>query len=246
MKKPSSHIKNNDYTSSRVVLVEKSNRRLDLIMGFITRTKFLSTEVIPLSKEEKKYIGTSFKENKNIVLVYQESKKLSSIIFRKKSSNIIIARIIILQIILNESSEIFHNVYNINPLINKSHYNQLFVSGNQFSFSMLLAIPASAKHEFIKSCLNYDLLDRNGLCMESFPVFKFPGYFSQNKLEDGTFLEELNPKFKALSYTTAGKLLSMSHREELDIFKTYVSMYNKGMWGEMNKENNLNRELNEL
>ena len=100
MKKPSSHIKNNDYTSSRVVLVEKSNRRLDLIMGFITRTKFLSTEVIPLSKEEKKYIGTSFKENKNIVLVYQESKKLSSIIFRKKSSNIIIARIIILQIIL--------------------------------------------------------------------------------------------------------------------------------------------------
>lgn len=223
MKEHSLQSKNTDYTSSRVVLVEKHNIRLNAIMYFLTRTQLFSTEVIPLFK--------------NTSLVYQESKKASVMIFGKNTSIVLVRVIILKQILNNNSSEIVNlENFNINTKIANTHYTGFSFNDSYFCFTPLIAIPASAKNTFINCCLNFSINSKN--IFESIPIFRIPGFFSPEKMDDGTFLQE----FKQNS--NINNLIKNHWQEEVLLFKHYVYNYNEGLWMKINEKLNLNQQLN--
>jgi hypothetical protein len=219
--------------SSRIVLVEKSNKKLTWTLNFLVRTKYFHTEIIPF---------------KNKILVYQESNKAASFVFGKKKSNIVLARVIILEKILDKRSSVYteYSHFNISKDICNRHYMRtLFSTGSQYSFSPLVAIPATAKSAFVKYCLNYEKLTYSNSNMELIPVFKIPVGFSWEGIQDGTFLDELNEK-KAEKYKHVGEALKSCWAQEIRNFKYYVSLYGEGKWKAFNDERHCNRVLNSL
>jgi hypothetical protein len=228
-----------EVQASRVVLVEKTNPYLVKSLNQLTRVSHFSTTIIPLADKS--------------VLVYQESKKAAYNIFG--TTNIILARITILERIITNRSifnikpqfELNYNLYSISTT-NKV----LFVNGVQFSMSMLVAIPTSAKSNFIKACMrckelgfhhqDVDLPQESH--MEHFPVWKIPSRFLQNDLETGRFLEEFDSKKYPYG---CGRILQNSEKDNISLFRSWVAFYDRGLWNTVTNINqNLNKDLNKL
>lgn len=220
----------NFIDSPRVVLVEKTNRKLVWTMEFLTNIQLFSTEVIPLLN--------------NQFLVYQESKKAAAMVFGK-NSNIVIARVIILKNILKKNTREHthykdYRHFNISAAMDfRPLSNEVVICGSMYEYSFLCSIPINAKIHFIQFCKNFNSSRSAGKCFEYIPLFKIPVRFSPESLTKGTFLCELKP-----NHSYVGATLQNCWIDKLSLFKRYVDLYDKGLWEKTNKKRNLNKFLN--
>jgi hypothetical protein len=229
-------MKNNEtyLQSSRLVLIEKINPLLCIMLNGIANTQMFSTEVVFLPD--------------NKVLVYQESEKAARLIFGRKTSIVLVRVFIIDKIIDKKESLLVGNHYeedgfNVNyefnkaSTINHGHGAQFFSENGQCSISSLVAIPKKGKNQFIKYCMDYDSLTIGEVSMELVPVFKIMFPFNINNVKDGTFLREFESK---------DNLYNLRKKSSIPLFKYYAQMYQEGLWVAFNHGKTTNKEINGL
>lgn len=228
----------------KVVLVEKVNPYLVESLKQLVGTQLFSTEVIPLPEGH--------------YLVYQKSLKAAYNLFDSDKPKAYIARVIILQNILGKNS-MFGRAkgfsLNISMLGTTSGSNirnssLLFHNGGHFSYSKLVAIPISASSEFLNKCIKCHFLNIHPdspfmkdyieeYRMEDFPALNVDISFTYENLDNGSFLNELKDQY------SNGIVSKIRKKEELSLFRTYVSYYDIGLWNTVtNKDRNLNHLLN--
>ena len=210
------------FTSSRVVLIEKVNSNLAILITPLVNTSLFSSNVIPLPNGD--------------VLVYQQSKKAAYSLIETDNPDIILVRGIIIKkflyenVLLNKDdfSDFNLNLVLLNRL-GQSVGEPIIYNLEQLCFSDLLLIPYSAKDIFLNyivgsyyayndyiykiqelgkiektnsgmSLSDYIVIKEREyrktlmsiLNSKDFPCFMIREVFSDGGMLNGRFLEELN------------------------------------------------------
>lgn len=218
----------------RTVLVEKKTPIIDdAIKYFCTNNfKIENTDIIPIGN--------------NKILVYQENKEESSIIFNENTIDFISVEIVIARcIILNEKMHDYVFLKNCDfYFYDRKDSAGLFFYTNNISWTSLIAIPVSARNKFVELCILTEKNKNNNtvsnfIHMEQIPVFKIPNRaFHTTSLISGEFMAQI-----AFRYSNIEKKY-LQKEEDIRLFIIYCKIYNIGKWNEANKNLMLNEILN--
>lgn len=230
-----------DFTSSRIVLVEKTNTILNRITTFLIKTQQFSTNIVPLPNGD--------------CLIYQESPKAaySLLGFEKLEPKTILVRVVIIKKEFLKVEGLTDVSYNVNiSLLSRLHSyvsDLIFHNVAYVSYTDLLIIPYSAKDIFIQYCFNcynanknyafrirevqftlgFDEKERgfrrellNILDKKDFPYFMIRESFSEQGIINGNFLDELNSTKHPYG---PGRRLRNSKETQISLFKDNISRY---------------------
>lgn len=205
----------------------------DIIKHFCkNHFKIENTDIIPIGDSK--------------ILIYQENKEESHIIFDEKpidfvSVEIVIARCIILDIKMNDYDFLKNCDF---YFYDRKDAKSLFFYTSNVSWTSLMAIPVSARNKFLELCILIEKNKKNNtvnnfIHMEQIPVFKIPNRaFHTTSLISGEFMSQI-----AFRYSNVEKRYSKKE-EDIRLFIIYCKIYNIGKWNEANKNLMLNELLN--
>lgn len=188
----------------KTVLTEKVVPNLDTIVKSIQKCYNLSTEIIP-------YKGT--------YIIYQESIKGGIFLFGQKHPRVVIARIFVLRDIIKSDFEL-RGINLSSEAIYRGENSYFFIDNRHVTCSALIAIPASAKQQFIEE-FGFKRINMEYSLTEEFPLLMIKHETQPHDRVHGTFLNREN--LEHLKRYTLG-------HSRVSLFNNSVSLWNRGLW----------------